>query len=331
MRAPSSELVTVFGGSGFVGHCVVRALARRGYRIRVAVRRPHLAGDLQPLGGVGQIHAVQANVRDATSIARAVEGAEAVVNLVGLLRERGRQSFEAVQADGARLVARAAVSAGASGLVQMSALGADARAASAYARTKAHAEAAALDAMAGAVVLRPSVIFGPGDAFFNRFAALARVLPALPIAGATTRFQPVFAGDVAEAVARAVDGAVPGGRAYDLGGPEIRTLRQIVDYVMGVTGRRRPVLALSFPVARAQAALLELADRLSLGLVPDTFVITRDQVRLLESDNVVSAAAAGEGRTLAGLGIVATGYEAIAPTYLWRFRKTGQFEGRRTA
>lgn len=325
-RMLSSELVTVFGGSGFIGRNVVRILAKRGYRIRAAVRRPHLAGDLQPLGGVGQIHAVQANVRDRASVDRAIEGAHTVVNLVGILQEAGRQSFEAVHAEGARTVAVAALAGGARRFVQMSALGADPDSTSLYARTKAEGEAAARGIMTGAVALRPSVVFGPDDEFFNRFAALARLLPVVPLVGAATRFQPVFVGDVAEAVAGAVDGTAAGGRIYELGGPEIRTLREIVEYVLAVTGRRRLLLPLPFAVARAQAAVIELADRLSLGLMPDDFVITRDQVRLLERDNVVSEAAKRDGRTFEGLGLVPTGYDAIVPSYLWRFRKSGQFD-----
>jgi uncharacterized protein YbjT (DUF2867 family) len=224
-RLPSGDLVAILGGSGFVGRHVVRALAKRGYRIRVAVRRPDLAGEIMPLGGVGQIHAVQANVRDRASVERAVTGAEVVINLVGILKEGGRQRFEIVQALGARVAAEAAAKAGARSFIQMSALGADADSTSVYARTKAEGEAAALGAGLAAVVFRPSVIFGPEDQLFNRFAALARMLPVLPLVGADTRFQPVFVGDVAEAVACAVDGRARPGTVYELGGPEVRTLR----------------------------------------------------------------------------------------------------------
>jgi uncharacterized protein YbjT (DUF2867 family) len=324
-RQPSAELVTIIGGSGFVGRQVVRALAKRGYRIRVAVRRPDLAGDLMPLGGVGQIHAVQANVRYRPSLERAVAGAHVVVNLVGILKERGRQRFDAVQAFGARAAAASAAKAGARRFIQMSALGADPESSSAYARTKAEGEAAALGAGIEAIVFRPSVIFGPEDQLFNRFAALARVLPVLPLAGADTRFQPVFVGDVAEAIACAVDGAARPASIYELGGPEVRTLRELVAYVLTVTQRKRLALALPFGLARVQAAIIEVADKLSLGLMPADFVITRDQVRLLERDNVVSAQAEHEGRTLQGLGIAPRGYEAIVPTYLWRFRRSGQY------
>jgi uncharacterized protein YbjT (DUF2867 family) len=320
----SPKLVTVFGGSGFLGRHVVRALAKRGYRIRVAVRRPDLANFLYPIGVVGQIQTVQANLRYDDSIARAVERADAVVNCVGILAESGRQTFDEVQAEGARAIARS-VGPG-TPLVHVSAIGADAASDSAYARTKAAGEAAVLEACSDAVVLRPSLMFGPGDSFFNRFGALARALPVLPIAGADTRFQPVFVGNVAEIAARGVDGLVQGGRIYELGGPEIRTLRELVEYVLAVTERRRTVVPLPLSAARLQARVLEIVNALTLGLLPETLRLTRDQVALLQHDNVVSPEAIAEGRTLEGLGIVPESFEAIAPTYLQRFRKTGQFE-----
>lgn len=324
-QTPASQLVTVFGGSGFLGRHVVRALARRGYRIRAAVRRPDLAGFLQPLGIVGQVHAVQANLRYPDSVAAAVRGADAVVNLVGILQERGRQSFSSVQAQGARAVAQACAQFGIERLVQVSALGADPDSKSTYARSKAEGEAAVAALVKRAVVLRPSVMFGPEDTFFNRFASLARMLPVLPLAGAETRFQPVFVGDVAEVIARAVDGKVAAG-TYELGGPEVKTLRELVEYVCALTGRKRLLAPLPVPVARLQAQVLEIVDLLSLGLLPDEFLLTRDQVALLQSDNVVSAEAQREGRTLQGLGLVPTSIEAEVPSYLWRFRKSGQFD-----
>ncbi len=324
---PSQQLVTVFGGSGFVGRHVVRALVKRGYRVRVAVRRPDLAGFLQPLGMVGQIHAVQANLRYPDSVAAAVRGAAAVVNLVGILQEGGRQSFAGVQANGARAIAQACAAAGIARLVQVSAIGADRDSKSLYARSKAEGEAAVLAAVPGAVILRPSIVFGPEDGFFNRFAALARVLPALPlVGGGETRFQPVFVGDVAEAVARGVDGVVAGGRVYELGGPEVKSFRELLAYICEVTDRKRLLVPLPFPVARIQARILELVDTLTLGLLPDAIKLTRDQVTLLESDNVVSAAALAEGRSFEGLGIAPVSVEAIVPSYLWRFRKAGQFD-----
>ncbi|WP_375457662.1 complex I NDUFA9 subunit family protein [uncultured Enterovirga sp.] len=324
----SPKLVTVFGGTGFLGRHVVRSLAARGYRVRVAVRRPNLGFFLRPLGVVGQIQLVQANLRFDESIRSAVAGADAVVNLVGILQESGRQGFHEVQAAGPQAIAEATPPG--IPIVHVSAIGADLRSPSQYARSKAQGEAAVASAHPGAVILRPSLLFGQGDSFFNRFAGLARALPVLPLAGADTRFQPVFVGDVAEAAARAVDGVVPGG-IYELGGPEIRTLRELVDYVLAITERRRLVLALPVGAARAQARLLEIVDALTLGLLPDALKLTRDQVDLLQVDNVVSAAAEQEGRTLKAFGIVPCAMEAIVPGYLTRFRKTGQFEIERAA
>jgi NADH dehydrogenase len=327
MTATSQQLVTVFGGSGFVGRHLVRALARRGYRIRVAVRRPDLANFLQPLGTVGQIHAVQANLRYPASIARALENADAAVNLVGILSEGGRQTFDAVQAQGARAVAEAAAAAGITRFVQMSALGADPDGVSIYARTKAEGEAAALGAVPTAVVTRPSIVFGPEDSFFNRFAALARMSPALPlIGGGETRFQPVFVGDVAETIARAIDGTLRTGTIYELGGPEVKTFRELIEYVLKVTGRKRLLLPLPFGAARLQAGALEGLKFATFGLLPEEFLLTRDQVDLLGRDNVVSAEAAADGRTFQGIGIAPETIEAVVPSYLYRFRKFGQFD-----
>ena len=325
----SPKFVTVFGGSGFLGRHVVRALAKRGYRIRVAVRRPDLAFFLQPLGAVGQIQLVQANLRYPDSVKRAVDRADAVVNCVGILNESARQRFSWVQAEGARGVAEAT----GAGLpfVQVSAIGADANSESAYARTKGLGEQAVMAARPDAVIVRPSILFGQGDSFFNRFAGLARALPVLPIAGSDTRFQPVWAGDVAEAIARAVDGKVEKGRTYELGGPEVKTLRELVEYVLQVTERKRAVVALPEGVARIQARLLEIADTLTLGLLPDDLKLTRDQLILLRSDNVVSEQAKAEGRTLEGMGITPRAMEAIVPGYLTRFRRTGQFDLERAA
>lgn len=332
LQAPAQQLVTVFGGSGFVGRHVVRALVKRGYRVRVAVRRPDLAGFLQPIGTVGQIHAVQANLRYPASVAAAVKGADAVINLVGIMQEQGRQSFLAVQANGARAVAQACAAAGITRLVHVSALGAVAESASTYARTKAEGEAAVFAAVPGAVVLRPSVMFGPEDTFFNRFASMARMLPVLPLVGdGATKFQPAFVGDVAEVAARAVDGTVQSGRVYELGGPEVMSLRQVLEEVCRVTGRKRLLAPLPFPLARIMGSVLQVLDALTLGLIPDELVLTRDQVTLLQSDNVVSSAAAKEGRDFAGIGIAPTSVEAIISSYLWRFRKAGQFDTARAS
>jgi NADH dehydrogenase len=332
LQAPAQQLVTVFGGSGFLGRHVVRALVKRGYRVRVAVRRPDLAGFLQPLGVVGQIHAVQANLRYPASVTAAVMGSDAVVNLVGIMKEQGRQSFTAVQANGARAVAQACATVGVNRLVQISALGANAESRSVYARTKAEGEAAVHQIVPQAVILRPSVMFGPEDTFFNRFASMARMLPILPLVGdGAAKLQPAFAGDVAEVVARAVDGTVAAGKIYELGGPEVMSLRQIVEDVCKVTGRKRLIASLPLPLAGVMARVLELVDTLTLGLLPDELKLTRDQVLLLGQDNVVSPEAVKEGRDFAGLGIAPVSVEVEVPSYLWRFRKTGQFETARPA
>lgn len=325
---PSAKLITVFGGSGFLGRYVCQVLAKRGYRIRVAVRRPDLAYHLQPLGTVGQIHAVQANLRFPDSVRAAMRNADAAVNLVGILQESGRQSFSAVQTEGAQAVARAAAEVGAA-LVHVSAIGADPESPSLYGRTKAEGEARSFAEKPDAVVMRPSIVFGPGDGFFTRFAVLARAMPVMPIAAADTRFQPVFAADVAEAIARAVDGVAKPGTVYELGGPEILTFRQVVEHVLAYTERRRPILTLPDGLARLQATLTETLDKISFGLLPDEIVLTRDQLKMLASDNVVSEAAIADGRTLEGLGIAPAAVEAIVPAYLRRFRKRGQYEAQR--
>jgi len=316
-QIPSDRLVTIYGGSGFVGRHLVRALAKRGWRIRVAVRRPDLAGHLQPLGVVGQIMPVQANLRYPDSVARAAEGASAIVNLVGILYQSGAQRFDAVQAGGAEAVAKAAKKEGAR-LVQMSAIGADKNSKSNYGRTKALGEQAAFAAKRDAVVVRPSIVFGPEDDFFNRFAALARMSPFLPlIGGGQTKFQPVFVGDVAEAVARAVDGSLQGGRVYELGGPDVMTFRECLETVLRETDRKRLLLPIPFFAAKALGRLT--------GWLPGA-PITYDQVLLLQNDNVVSEAARAEKRTLEGMGIRGRTVQAIVPTYLVRFRPQGQFQ-----
>ena len=327
---PQSQLVTVFGGSGFLGRHVVRALAKRGYRVRVAVRRPDLALFLQPLGKVGQIVAVQANLRYPESVRRAVEHSDIVINLVGILQEQGSQRFASLQTEGAGTIARAAAAVGAR-MIHVSAIGADEASPSLYARSKAAGEAEVRRASPDAVIFRPSLVFGPGDGFFNRFAGLATFLPVLPLAGAQSRFQPVFVGDVAEAIARAVDGDAKAGAVYELGGPEVNTLQYFVRYMLEVIMRRRAVIDLPEPAARFQARVLEIVDTLTFGLLPPNLKLTRDQVTLLQSDNVVSEAAKSEGRTIEGLGIVPTAVEAVVPGYLWPFRKAGQFaQGRGT-
>jgi NADH dehydrogenase len=262
---------------------------------------------------------VQANLRYPESVEAAVRGADAVVNLVGILFERGKQRFEAVQAEGAACVARAAAAAGAR-MVHVSALGADPDSPALYGRSKAAGETAVLAAVPDATILRPSILFGPEDDFFNRFAALARMSPALPlIGGGMTKFQPVFVGDVAQAVLRAIGGQARDGTVYELGGPEVKTFRALMEYVLAVTERKRMLVPLPFGLARLQAMVLQLMPK------P---LLTPDQVELLRTDNIVSAAAQAEGRTLAAFGIEPAAMEAIVPSYLWRFRKAGQFRGR---
>jgi uncharacterized protein YbjT (DUF2867 family) len=319
LKSSADSLVTVFGGSGFVGRHVVRALANRGYRIRVAVRRPELTGHLQPLGRVGQIHAVQANVRFPQSAEAAARGADVVINLVGILFERSRQRFDAVQAQGAQAVARAAIAADAR-LIHISAIGADEHSPSHYARSKAAGERLVLAAQPGAVIMRPSIVFGPEDDFFNRFAALAGIAPALPLpGGGHTRFQPVFAGDVAEAIALAVDGNAKAGVIYEFGGPDVRTFKEWMEFTLATVERRRLLVPVPFALLKLQAAFLQFLPK------PP---ITPDQIELLKADNVVSADARAQGRTLEALGIVPNSVASVAPDYLWRFRKTGQFSGR---
>ncbi|MEW5424369.1 complex I NDUFA9 subunit family protein [Amorphus sp. 3PC139-8] len=314
----NDKLVTIFGGSGFVGRYLVRQLARRGWRIRVAVRRPDLAGHLQPLGSVGQIKPIQANVRYRDSIDAAVRGADAVVNLVGILAQSGRQSFSAVQSYGAGQIALSAKEHGLDRIVQMSAIGADPDSESAYARSKAEGEAAVLDTLPASVVFRPSILFGPEDAFFNRFAQMARLGPVLPVVGAETRFQPVFVADVAEAIALAVEGEAKPGTTYELGGPDVRTFRELMQLMLEEIDRpNKPIVSLPFGLASTLAKLM--------SVVPNA-PLTTDQVKLLRSDNVVSSAAEADERTFAGLGIAPDTLAAVLPTYLWRFRPRGEFE-----
>jgi uncharacterized protein YbjT (DUF2867 family) len=325
----AGRVVTVFGGSGFVGRYVVRALAREGWRVRIACRRPDLAFHLQPQGRVGQVMAVQANLRHPESVAAALRGASAVVNLVGILAETGAQKFSQVQAEGARVVAEAAKAAGIDRLVHVSAIGADPQSASAYARSKAAGEAAVLAAVPSAVILRPSVVFGPEDDFFNRFATMARYFPVVPVVGAETKFQPVYVGDVAQAVAIALAGGAKLGAAYELGGPEVRTFGELVDFVLKVTERPRRVAKLSFGTGKLVAKVTQLFTKLSLGLFPELLRMTGDQVELLRHDNVVSDVASADGRTLEGLGVQPQSFETIVPTYLYRYRKTGQYQDQR--
>lgn len=320
VRQEGKDLVTVFGGSGFVGRHTVRALAKAGWRIRAASRRPDLAGFLQPMGNVGQVHPVQANLRYAPSLRHVVEGAYGVVISVGILAKSGRQTFEAVHVAGPQAVARAAREAGVKRLVLISAIGADANSKSHYARSKAEGEAKVLEAFPDAVILRPSIVFGPEDEFFNRFAAMARIAPVLPlVGGGKTKFQPVYVGDVAAAVAAVMNGAGSSGEVYELGGPEVLSFRELLDRTQVYSGRDRAYVHLPFALAKAQALL-------TWPLPNSMRPITYDQVCLLERDNVVSAEARDGGRTLAGLGI---GHPetiaAVVPRYLEQFAPRGQY------
>ncbi|GAA0780202.1 complex I NDUFA9 subunit family protein [Roseibium denhamense] len=319
----NGKLVTVFGGSGFLGRHIVQALAKRGYRVRAAVRRPDLAAHLQPLGAPGQIMPIQANLRYRWSVERAVDGADAVVNAIGILAPTGKQTFDAVQAFGPRAIAEAARGAGLNAMTHISAIGADAESRSAYARTKAAGEAGVFETLPDSVVLRPSIVFGPEDNFFNQFADMARFAPALPlIGGGMTKFQPVYVCDVAEAVARSVDGDLTPGAVYELGGPEIKTFKDCMEDMLEVTRRKRALLTIPFPIASAMGKVFQLFPGAPL---------TADQVELLKTDNVVLQDAKADNRTLEGMGIEPATLAAILPTYLDRFREHGQYDAHRPA
>lgn len=316
------RLAAVIGGSGFVGRYAVRALAQAGWRVRAACRRPDLAGHLQPMGRVGQIHPVQANLRYPESLAHAVRGTEAVIMSVGILAPSGSQSFRAIHVDGPRAAAKAAREAGAQRFIHVSAIGADASSRSVYARTKAEGEAAVLDAFPGAIILRPSIVFGPEDQFFNRFASIARISPLLPlIGGGSTRFQPIYVADLGDAIAAAANGHGHGrdGTVYEIGGPEVLSFRQLLDKTQAWAGRSRAYFPMPFWLAKLQAAL-------TWPLPNAVRPITVDQVRLLQRDTVVSAAATAEGRTIAALGVAhPDAVDAIVPGYLERFKPKGQY------
>ena len=310
------NLVTVFGGSGFVGTQAVRHLAKAGWRVRVAIRNPNLAYKMRLLGEVGQIDVVQANIRNVPSLERALDGATASLNLVGLLFETGRQGFQAVHVMGARNIAEVARAMGVRRVVQMSALGADEASPSKYARTKAEAEAEVRAIHPGASIVRPSIVFGQGDGFFNKFAAMAQFSPVLPlIGGGETRFQPVFVGDVGQALARIVADPACAGQTYELGGPATHTFKELLEMMLAQTGQRRLLLPVPFPVA---SLLGKAADFGSFLLPPP---VTADQVELLKTDNVVS----GQYPGLADLDVTPTSLGAVLPTYLYRYRDGGQY------
>jgi len=310
-------LVTVFGGTGFVGSQVVRALAKAGHRVRVAVRQPNLAYRMRMLGDVGQIEVVQANVRNVASVARALDGAEGCVNLVGVLWETGRQKFQSIHVMAAKTVAETAKKAGVKRLVHMSALGADADSASKYFRTKAEGEAAARAAFPGATIVRPSLVFGVDDKFFNKFAQIAALSPVMPVVGGETRFQPVFVADVAAAIAKAVVSPAAVGVTYELGGPTVYTMREILQLILTETGRARPLVSLPWPLA----SLMGKAGDIQGAIIPWTPPLTSDQVEMLKADNVAEHGLPG----LAEAGVIGTAVEAVVPTYLYRYRKGGQY------
>ena len=314
-----SKLVTIYGGSGFIGRYIARRMAKEGWRVRVAVRRPNEAIFVRPYGVVGQVEPVFCNIRDDASVRAVMQGADAVVNCVGVLNEVGKNGFDAVQAEGAGRIARIAAELGVGQLVQLSAIGADAESASAYARSKAAGEAAVQEAFPAAVILRPSVVFGSEDQFFNRFAAMSRFGPILPVVGAETKFQPVYVDDVAQAAVKAVLGeAAPG--IYELGGPDVHSFRELMQKMLQVVQRRRLIVNIPFFAARIMGSVFDLLQTVTLGLFTNG-LITRDQVRNLARDNVVSPRARG----LADLGIAPTPIDAVLPEYLWRYRPSGQY------
>ena len=314
-----SKLVTIYGGSGFIGRYIARRMAKEGWRVRVAVRRPNEAIFVRPYGVVGQVEPVFCNIRDDASVRAVMLGADAVVNCVGVLNEVGKNGFDAVQAEGAGRIARIAAELGVGQLVQLSAIGADAESASAYARSKAAGEAAVQEAFPAAVILRPSVVFGSEDQFFNRFAAMSRFGPILPVVGAETKFQPVYVDDVAQAAVKAVLGeAAPG--IYELGGPDVHSFRELMQKMLQVVQRRRLIVNIPFFAARIMGSVFDLLQTVTLGLFTNG-LITRDQVRNLARDNVVSPRARG----LADLGIAPTPIDAVLPEYLWRYRPSGQY------
>jgi uncharacterized protein YbjT (DUF2867 family) len=313
-----SNLVTIFGGSGFVGRYIARRMAREGWRVRVACRRPNDAIFVRPYGTPGQVEPVFCNVRDDASVRAAMAGADAVVNCVGILSGLGKNTFDAVQAEAPGRIARIAAEQGVSRLVHVSAIGADAQADSDYARTKGEGEAAVLTAFPNAMILRPSIIFGTEDSFFNRFAGMTRFGPVLPVVGGNTKFQPVFVDDLAAAAVKGVLGQAAG--TYELGGPDVDTFKGLMGRMLAVVKRKRLVLNVPFLAARIPAAGFDFLQFLTGGLIKNG-LLTGDQVKSLRHDNVVAAGAKG----FADLGIQPTAMEAVLPEYLWRYRPSGQY------
>jgi NADH dehydrogenase len=312
-----SKLATVYGGSGFVGRYIVRRLAKAGWRVRVAVRRPNEAIFLKPYGTVGQVEPVFCNIRDDASVRLVMEGADVVVNCVGTFDKRGRNNFDAVQDEGATRIAKIASDLGVERFVHLSAIGADVDAETFYGRSKGRGEAGVLENFPTATILRPSVVFGPEDEFFNRFASMSRMGPVLPVIGADTKFQPVYVDDVAQAAMAGIDGA---SGTFELGGPDVQTFRELMHEMLAVIRRRRLVLNVPFFLAGIMGTSFDLMSLLSGGLLKGP--VTKDQVISLKSDVVVGADAKG----LSDLGVEATAMESVLESYLWRFRPSGQYD-----
>ncbi|WP_109313048.1 complex I NDUFA9 subunit family protein [Ruegeria sp. AU67] len=315
-----SKMVTIYGGSGFVGRYITRRMANEGWRVRVAVRRPNEAIFVRPYGVVGQVEPILCNIRDDASVAAAMHGADAVVNCVGVLNELGKNAFDAVQAEGAERIARLAAEQGISRMVHISAIGADAESDSEYSRTKAHGEAGVMTHIADAIILRPSVIFGTEDQFFNRFAGMTRMGPFLPLVGAETKFQPVYVDDVAKAAVQGVLGQAEAG-VYELGGPEVKTFRALMQQMLDVIYRRRVIIEMPFFLARIMTGVLDILKFVSFQLFPN-HILTRDQLKNLRRDNVASDGAKG----FEDLGIEPATLESVLPDYLWKFRPSGQYD-----
>ena len=314
-----SKLVTIFGGSGFVGRYVAQRMAKQGWRVRVAVRRPNEALFVRQYGAVGQVEPVLCNIRDDASVIKVIIGANAVVNCVGILSEIGKNTFKDVQALGAERVAKISSENGVANFVQISAIGSNEGSSSNYARTKALGEASVLKYFPDATILRPSIIFGPEDQFFNRFAQMATLSPFLPLVGAHTKFQPVYVGDVASAVEKALsDRSVSG--IYELGGPNIETFSELMKRMLGVIQRRRLMLKVPFFVAGILGKSLDLLKAITFGLFPNN-ILTQDQVKNLQRDNIVST----DANDLSDLEIRPTAMETVLPEYLWRYRVSGQY------
>lgn len=314
-----SKLVTIYGGSGFVGRYIARRMAKAGWRVRVAVRRPNEAIFVKTYGVVGQVEPVLCNIRDDASVASVMKGADAVINCVGVLAENGKNSFDAVQSEGPTRIARISSEMGINRMVHISAIGADLDSESDYARTKAEGEVGVLKYQPDAMILRPSIVFGSEDEFFNRFAGMSRMAPVLPVVGAKTRFQPVYVDDVAQAAAMGALGEAKG--IYELGGPVTMTFRELMNLMLDVIRRRRLVLNIPFFAAKIMAFGFDMLEIVTLGLVKNGMV-TRDQVKNLRNDNVVAEDAQG----FDALGIAPTAMVSVLPEYLWRFRPSGQYD-----